>query len=146
MPRYLLDTNACIAIRDLLAGTGPRDAARQQRIERLRERWQAVPATDLAMSLTTLGELAFGAAKSASPQATPRLAALRSAVTVLCPGEAVAHHYGQLRSTLEAAGTPIGANDNWIAAHALAEDCTLITNNTREFERVPGLRVQDWSA
>ena len=56
----------------------------------------------------------------------------------------VGEHYGDIRATLERAGTPIGNNDLWIAAHARALDVTLISNNTSEFERVPGLRLENW--
>jgi tRNA(fMet)-specific endonuclease VapC len=52
--------------------------------------------------------------------------------------------YGEIRAELERRGRPIGANDTWIAAHALAEDLTLVTNNMREFARVPGLRLENW--
>ena len=53
-------------------------------------------------------------------------------------------HYAQIRSTLERAGTPIGGMDLMIAAHALAEDSVVVTNNAREFHRVPGLAVEEW--
>jgi tRNA(fMet)-specific endonuclease VapC len=55
-----------------------------------------------------------------------------------------AEHYGHVRATLQQLGQPIGNNDLWLAAHALAEGWTLVTNNTREFARVPGLRVENW--
>lgn len=55
------------------------------------------------------------------------------------------HHYGRIRAALEKAGKPIGPLDMLIAAHALALDATLITHNTREFQRVPGLKVEDWA-
>ena len=57
---------------------------------------------------------------------------------------AAAEHYGHVRATLQQQGQPIGNNDLWLAAHALAEGWTLVTNNTREFTRVPGLRVENW--
>ena len=55
-------------------------------------------------------------------------------------------YYGEMRASLERAGTPIGANDLWIAAHALAADLTVVTNNEREFRRVPGLKMENWAA
>ena len=58
---------------------------------------------------------------------------------------AICEHYAVQFTRLRAAGTPIGANDLWIASHALADDCTLVTNNTREFERVVGLRLENWA-
>ena len=53
-------------------------------------------------------------------------------------------HYAQQFTRLKAAGTPIGANDLWIACHALSQNATLVTHNVREFERIEGLRVEDW--
>ncbi|NVO06582.1 MAG: VapC toxin family PIN domain ribonuclease, partial [Rhodoferax sp.] len=55
-----------------------------------------------------------------------------------------AQHYGAIKAKLQTAGTPIGENDLWIAAHALAADMTLVTNNLREFQRVPGLKLENW--
>ena len=71
-----------------------------------------------------------------------RLFAVSSGV-LLCT-EAVLDHYAILRAKLEIVGTPIGASDLWIAAQALAEDALLITDNVREFSRVPGLRIENW--
>jgi tRNA(fMet)-specific endonuclease VapC len=65
-------------------------------------------------------------------------------VPVLALDEDVGVHYGEIRAQLERAGTPIGNNDLWIAAHARALGMRLITNNAREFERVPGLVVERW--
>ena len=59
-------------------------------------------------------------------------------------GTAALERYAVLRAELEAAGTVIGTHDLWIAAQALAEDAVLVTDNTREFERVPGLRLENW--
>lgn len=59
-------------------------------------------------------------------------------------GPAICRHYAEQFTRLKEAGTPIGANDLWIACHALAEEATLVTHNTREFERVVGLRLVDW--
>ena len=60
-------------------------------------------------------------------------------------GRALCEHCAQQFVRLKEAGTPIGANDLWIACHALAEDATLVTHNTRAFERVSGLRIEDWA-
>ena len=57
----------------------------------------------------------------------------------------VAEQYGKIRSALEKNGTPIGGNDLWLAAHALEEDLVLVTNNIREFQRVDGLRLENWA-
>jgi tRNA(fMet)-specific endonuclease VapC len=62
----------------------------------------------------------------------------------ICPPLEATEHYGHIRATLQQLGQPIGNNDLWLAAHALAEGWTLVTNNTREFARVPGLRVENW--
>ena len=69
---------------------------------------------------------------------------LESFATLPLPSDADGH-YAATRAHLEAKGTPIGGNDLWIAAHALAGNMTVITNNLREFQRVPGLKVEDWS-
>ncbi len=143
----LLDTNVCIAIRDLLAAKSPRDPSRQQRLERLRQRWSQVDASRLAMSLITLGELQFGVSKSAQPEtARAHFDRLRAVVPVALLDEATAGHYGQVRAQLESAGQPIGPNDTWIAAQALASGRTVVTNNLGEFARVPALQVEDWTA
>lgn len=143
---YLLDTNVCIAIRDLLAGKQPRDPERQRRVEQLRTRWSGVEASRLALSLVTLGELHFGVSKSGDPAAAPRLQNLRQRVPTLTPDESTAEHYGRIRAHLEQQGQKIGPNDLWIAAHARATGRTVVTNNTGEFARVPGLTVEDWTA
>lgn len=76
-----------------------------------------------------------------------RLNALARQVPVRYPADpAICRHYAEQATRLREAGTPIGANDLWIACHALAEDATLITHNTRDFRRIAGLRVEDWVA
>ena len=78
-------------------------------------------------------------------QALRRLDALARQVTVAYPaGPGICQHYARESTRLKEAGTPIGANNLWIACHALAEDATLVTHNTRKFQRVQGLRVEDW--
>jgi tRNA(fMet)-specific endonuclease VapC len=146
MPTYLLDTNACIGIRQHLKGRPPRDVARQVRHQRLVQRLQAVPASDLAMSLISLGELRYGAEKSLDPEASrAELDRLQALVPVLDLTPPVATRYGEVRRARELAGQPIGPQDLWIAAHALAAGLVVVTQNTREFARVPGLRVEDWT-
>ena len=143
---YLLDTNACIAIRQLLANKLPKNKDRLRNIEAVRQRWQQVPAQTLAMSLITLGELEFGVATSTAVDAHQRLAALRAEVQLLIPDAVVAGHYGLVRHQLEKAGQGIGPNDTWIAAHGLASSRTVVTNNIKEFGRVAGLNIEDWTA
>jgi tRNA(fMet)-specific endonuclease VapC len=92
-----------------------------------------------------LGELAYGAEKSAKP--TENLSAIEqfcANLEVLPFKESAAHHYGQIRASLERMGRPIGLHDLMIAGHARSEGLTLVTNNEREFARVRGLRVENW--
>ena len=131
---YLLDTNILIY---LIKNQPPAIA---QRID-------ALPAEDrLCMSFITWAELLKGAERSnRKAEVLRRLETLARQVPVLYPtGPAICSHYAEQATRLKADGTPIGANDLWIACHALAEDATLVTHNTREFERVAGLRVEDW--
>ncbi|MBW7923426.1 MAG: type II toxin-antitoxin system VapC family toxin [Burkholderiaceae bacterium] len=130
--RYLLDTNICIYI----ANSRPRGVAR---------RFARLPSGSVGMSLITYGELRFGAEKSRQREtALDVLEQFAELVPVLSPDAAVGQAYGALRAHLQRTGTPIGNNDLWIAAHALALSVTLVSNNTREFERVPGLDLQNW--
>ncbi len=130
--RYLLDTNICIYI------------AKGQPLA-VRHRFEQHAVQELAMSTITVGELRFGAEKS---QARSRaLATIDQLVQMIqpCPlPMQAAEHYGYIRAALQQLGQPIGNNDLWLAAHALAEGWTLVTNNTREFARVPGLHVENW--
>jgi tRNA(fMet)-specific endonuclease VapC len=129
----LLDTNVCI---DLLRKRSPRIAARVA----------ATPIGDLGISSISAAELLHGA--SASPRAVENAEAadaLMSIISVLPFDVAAARFYGGLRARLESVGQAIGPFDLLIAGHALALGATLITNNVREFERVPGLIVEDWT-
>jgi tRNA(fMet)-specific endonuclease VapC len=130
---YLLDTNICI----YWLNTRPVGI-----VERLR----AVPVGDAAISVVTWGELLYGAAKSRRKALVRRnLDALAAALPPLALPADAAQRYGEARAALERKGTPIGGNDLWIAAHALAIGFTLVTNNEREFRRVPGLKVENWT-
>lgn len=102
----------------------------------------------LCMSFITWAELLKGAERSVrKPEVVRRLEAMARQVAVLYPaGPAICQHYAQQATRLKDAGTPIGANDLWIACHALAEGATLVTHNTREFQRVQGLSLEDWVA
>jgi tRNA(fMet)-specific endonuclease VapC len=132
MARYLLDTNICIYI------------AKRKPPEVL-ARFESLGAGDVAMSLITYGELLYGAARSStSSQAVATIRKMIDAVTVLPMEPEVGTHYGTIRAYLTAAGTLIGGNDLWIAAHARASRLTLVTNNESEFRRVPELRVENW--
>lgn len=130
---YLLDTNICIYA---LSGRYPQV---QQRIDR------HAPGR-IATSVIVYGELQFGIAKSARREdAQLRLDAFMQIVNVLPLPVEAAGHYGDIRALLARHGTPIEGNDLWIAAHARAANVTLVTNNIGEFERVPGLRLANWT-
>jgi tRNA(fMet)-specific endonuclease VapC len=98
----------------------------------------------VATSIIVAAELRYGAAKKGSARLASQLETILGALEVL-PLEAPADAtYGNSRVALEVAGTPIGGNDLLIAAQALALDMIVVTNNAREFERVDGLRVENW--
>lgn len=133
-PRYLLDTNICIYIA-------------RKKPERVLRHFDRVSLGEAAISVVTYGELIFGATMSSRLEAS--LETLREFVRLVPPlplPETAGEVYGFIRADLEARGEPIGANDLWIAAHALAAKLTLVTNNEKEFRRVRGLKVQNWSA
>jgi tRNA(fMet)-specific endonuclease VapC len=101
----------------------------------------------MAISSITLAELLHGAEKSTAPEQT--LAVVEdfcSRLEILTYGPKAAQHYGSIRANLERIGKPIGVNDIHIAAHARSEGLTLVTNNLREFERVPALQLENWVA
>ncbi|MBK5970208.1 MULTISPECIES: type II toxin-antitoxin system VapC family toxin [Thiorhodovibrio] len=132
---YFLDTNILIY---LIKNQPPAVALRID----------ALPEDDsLSMSFVTWAELLKGAERShRKADVLRRLEILARQVPIHYPTTpAICHHYAEQASRLKAAGTPIGANDLWIACHALAENATLVTHNLREFTRVSGLRVQDWA-
>ena len=95
-------------------------------------------------SIIVAAELRCGAEKSGSKQLSERVDLLLSALEILPLEPPAVHRYGQIRDHLTRQGTPIGPNDLLIAAHALTADPTLVTANTRELERFPSLRVENW--
>jgi tRNA(fMet)-specific endonuclease VapC len=101
----------------------------------------------LGMSFVTYAELLKGAQRSTrKEEVLRRLGPITRQLPVLYPtGYAICEHYAEQSVRLKEMGTPIGANDLWIACHALAEGATLVTHNTREFARVLGLSVVDWT-
>lgn len=127
----LLDTNICIYIINV-------------RPPQVLARFRGYPAGSIAVSTITACELAFGVAKSQSDRNQHALQMFLSPLEILPFDESVIWHYGQLRSNLERQGRTIGALDTMIAAHALALDAILVTNNTGEFSRVPSLRTENW--
>ena len=130
--KFLLDSDTCIfAMKRRTPGL----------LRRLDQR-----ATTSAISVVAYGELAFGEAMSVPrEEAAAHLAALLETLQVLPLPLEAARRYAETRAKLQSIGQPIGSNDLWIAAHALAEDLTLVTNNERQFQRVPGLRVENWA-
>ena len=97
-------------------------------------------------SIVVACELRFGAQRKASPLLSSKVADLLSCLPVLALDCAVDRHYADIRLTLERAGTPIGSHDLFIAAHARSLGLGVVTHNLREFQRVPGLVVEDWWA
>ena len=109
------------------------------------ERFAALEPAQVWLSALVAAELRFGAVKLASPRFSSAVEAWLAGFEVRpWPLEAT-HHYARIRAALERAGTPIGSMDLMIAVHALAEDSVVITNNAREFHRVPGLAVEEWA-
>jgi tRNA(fMet)-specific endonuclease VapC len=131
--KFLLDTSICVFALRGHAGT----------VERL----SLVAGADLAVSVMTAAELWVGVRKSREPEVRRvGVAAFLAPFSVLPFDVPAAERYVEARCALEAAGRPIGERDLIIAATALAHGLTVVTNNTREFGRVPGLAVDDWSA
>lgn len=131
MLRYLLDTNICIYV---IKHRPPGVRERFNRHER-----------HLAISAVTLAELLYGAEKSAQPAHNLGVVESFAARLEVLPFDArAAAHFGQIRAALQQAGTPIGPYDLMIAGHARSQGLALVTNNTGEFRRVPGLLVENW--
>jgi len=129
---YMLDTDTCIYIKN-------------RRPPHVIDRFSRLQNGEVVMSLITFGELLNGALKS--NQASIALKKINQLATILPVQEMsadVAKQYAGIRRSLEKQGNIIGANDLWIAAHAIALDLTLVTNNTEEFRRVDGLKIENW--
>lgn len=131
---FLLDTNILIY---LLKGA-PESVARK--IDRLK------PEDRLGMSWVTWAELLLGALRSTrSEQVRKQLEGVQQVIPVLLPeSPLICSYHAEHAARLRAAGTPIGGNDLWIAAHALALGATLVTHNVKEFRRIRGLSLDDW--
>jgi tRNA(fMet)-specific endonuclease VapC len=131
MLRYLLDTNLCIRVL-------------RHRTPALRERFN-IEADGLAISTIVLTELLHGAAKSARPDANRReVENFASRLEVLARDAAAAHHAADIRAVLERKGRTIGGYDVLIAGHARSRGLIVVTGNRGEFDRVDGLRCEDW--
>jgi tRNA(fMet)-specific endonuclease VapC len=130
--KYLLDSNT--VIRHL-----------NQRSDKLTSRLHATPEEDIALCAVVKAEMLYGAMRSNNPVKTlAQQQAFFARFTSLPFDDAAAEHYGRIRAHLAVQGTPIGPNDLMIAAIALVNGLTLITHNTDEFGRVPGLQLADW--
>lgn len=124
----MLDTDTCIYARKRAAGFAPK-----------------LPLHDCGMSIVVLGELEWGVERSSRvAENRASLRDLLATVQVIDLDARVARRYGRLRAHLRSIGRPIGPNDLWIAAHALARDVPLVTHNLSEFRRVPDLSVETW--
>ncbi|MDP2027923.1 type II toxin-antitoxin system VapC family toxin [Sulfuriferula sp.] len=131
MLKYLLDTNIVIYV------------IKRRPLEVLQT--FNLHASRMAISVVTLAELLHGAEKSSQPAAN--LAVVEdfcSRLEVLPYGNKAAQHYGAIRAALERIGQPIGVNDLHIAGHSRSEGLVLVTNNEKEFARVPGLQIENW--
>ncbi len=130
--RYMLDTNTCIY-------------AMRQRSPYMARRIRRSRIGDIGISTMVLSELQYGVIKSSQKQRNQAVLEAFAASLAIAPYDAqAAVVYGPVRAMLEKQGQPIGPIDLLIAAHALSLGVTLVTRNTREFNRVPGLRVEDW--
>ncbi len=129
----LLDTNICIYI---INAKPPAVLAR----------FRQYRMGDIGLCSVVAAELAFGVAKSESARNRQALQMFLAPLTIMPFDAAAVWIYGDLRADLERRGTPIGSLDTMIAAHALSQQALLVTNNTREFAKVPGLQLDNWVA
>lgn len=130
--KYMLDTNICIY-------------AIKNKPESVIRRLKQNEPYEICISSVTYAELMHGVEKSQFPEKN-RLALLLflAPFEIMDFGSSAAECYGRIRSFLERKGTPIGPMDMLIAAHAMAEQLTVVTNNVREFERIEGLKLENW--
>ncbi|HEX6136619.1 MAG TPA: type II toxin-antitoxin system VapC family toxin [Casimicrobiaceae bacterium] len=133
MAAYLLDTDTCVSIM-----RGPS--------EKLARRMCEIPLEEQAISVVTLAELLYGVRVSGGrpKQNRAALEAFAKYVSTLDWTAGAAEHYAEIRSHLRKRGQVIGANDLMIAAHARDIGAVLVTNNEREFRRVPSLMIENW--
>jgi tRNA(fMet)-specific endonuclease VapC len=134
-PRYLLDTNICIYIR-------------RRRPPEVLNQFLQIKSGEAVLSTITYGELIYGMVKQHAPPTRDAVAQLDefvSFVEVMPLPVAASRKYGEIRCFLESKGQIIGSNDLWIAAHAVSANLILVTNNEREFRRVPDLRIENWT-
>jgi tRNA(fMet)-specific endonuclease VapC len=131
-PLYVLDTDIC----SYVIKNKPPEA---------RRRMNAVPLDRQAISVVTYAELLYGVKRSSNTKVNRTVVdAFVRHLSILDWSQEAAEHYADVRAHLETAGTPIGAMDLMIAAHARSLDAVLVTNNERHFRKVPGLAVENW--
>jgi tRNA(fMet)-specific endonuclease VapC len=130
--KFLLDTNICIYI------------IKQKPIS-VRQHFQTVKTVDMGISIVTLAELEYGAAKSQNPTTNREtLKAFCDPFEIVGLNQEDARIFGQIRAKLEKRGEPIGSYDLLIAAQAVNRCLTLVTNNVKEFSRIDGLVISNW--
>jgi tRNA(fMet)-specific endonuclease VapC len=130
---YMLDTNICVYIA-------------KQRPPNVLARFNQLQPGDAVISVVTYGELRFGAEKSSRAETTLlNLRKFVAEVPVVLLATEAAEHYGRLHFLLGRTGQIIGNNDLWIASHCLQLGLTLVTNNEREFKRIPNLPIENWT-
>jgi tRNA(fMet)-specific endonuclease VapC len=130
-PLYMLDTNI---VSDAIRNPYGRAA----------ERMATMDDEMIAISAIVASELRFGAAKRGSARLTDLIEAVVGRIAVLPYEDVASHHFAEIRLSVERQGKPVGTTDLFIAAHARSLDLTLVTANTREFARIPGLKVENW--
>jgi tRNA(fMet)-specific endonuclease VapC len=134
MIKYMLDTNTCIYII-------------KNKPAKVVERFRQTDISQIGISSVTLSELLYGVSKSSKPeQNLIALAQFAAPLEIFPYDDGAAQYYGDLRAGLEKQGTPIGSLDMLIAAHAISLDSVLITNNEKEFARIPNLKIENWTA
>ena len=130
--KYMLDTNICIYLI-------------KQKPATIIERFRQTDVSEISISSITLSELFFGVSENSKPEQNfMALTQFVAPLEILPFGGEAAQYYGDLRAHLKKRGTPIGSLDMLIAAHALSLSNTLITNNEKEFHRVPKLKIENW--
>ena len=131
--KYMLDTNMCIYII-------------KQHPDKVLKKFITLPIGDVCISSITLAELMYGVHKSQHQKKNKTaLSEFLSPLDIMPFDEEVTDHYGRIRAYLEKKGSPIGPLDMMIAAHAQCLSSTLVTNNKKEFVRVPDLNIEDWT-
>lgn len=131
--KYFLDTNICIYVMN-------------KRPTAVIAKFTEFPPQEIGISVIVISELQYGVAKSSRPRRNQQLLdAFLRPFQIVPYGKEAAYAYGTIRAALEKKGQPIGREDLLIAAHALAANLTLVTNNEAEFRRIPDLRIENWA-